>query len=45
MEKEKQAQELRASVNIEVEDDEELSAVGKGDPKNVGPMDQFCGTS
>ena len=28
-------------MNIEVEDDEELSAVGKGDPKNVGPMDQF----
>ena len=28
-------------MNIEVEDDEELSAVGKGDPKNVWPMDQF----
>ncbi|KAM0848438.1 hypothetical protein ACQ4PT_054381 [Festuca glaucescens] len=39
--KEKQAEEVRAEVTIDAEDDEELNAVGKGDPKNAGPMDQY----
>ncbi|KAM0910791.1 hypothetical protein ACQ4PT_013919 [Festuca glaucescens] len=43
IEKQKQEEEVRAVVNIEVvneDDQEELNEVGKGDPKK-GPMDQF----
>jgi hypothetical protein len=39
--KEKQEEEVRAEVTIDVEDDAELNAIGKGDPKNAGPMDKY----